>query len=134
MAIFEEVSAFSIAANAQALRFLEIGADNFGGMLNVHNILKDSPGCIFVNVKNNSRLVASIYLTITEQEIGLVLTSVLFGGVEFDEWYLELRDYYYALAKKYKCDHFTLMGRRGFKKYFPELEEVATVFRVKLNG
>lgn len=133
---FSIASPDEVEASPEALKYLERGADNFGGLLGVRKALETARHgqSIFVFVKNAIILRGAIYLTITHQDTGKVLTSVLFGGDNFDEWASELREYYYKLAKEHDCDEFSLLGRRGFQRFFPELKEVATVFRVILKA
>lgn len=117
-----------------ALKYLESGAHGFGGILSVENILNnfDPNHGLLIIIKTNDFTIGSIYLTFSQQETGKVMSSVLLGGDGFGEWAAELSQFYYKIAKENDCNEFTLMGRRGFKRYFPELEEVATVFRVSL--
>lgn len=131
---FIKVIPENIRLDPSALKYLQDGATNFGGIQNVENILSnyDENRDLLIIVKNDYYTVGSIYLTFTQQEIGKVMTSVLLGGDKFGEWASELSKFYYKLADDNQCDEFMLMGRRGFKKYFPELREVATVFKVSL--
>lgn len=130
---FERISPSEITP--QIIKYLEIGAKNFGDLVHVDSLLQNyDPSRDLIIIGKNERLLrTAIYLTITHQEVGKVLTSVLLGGEGLSEWHDELRDFYYKLAREHDCDQFTLMGRYGFKHYFPELEEVATVFRVILK-
>lgn len=116
------------------LHFLESGAHDFGGMLSVKHILKnyDAKRDVLIEIVGQEVL-GCIYLTITQQDVGKILTSILLGAYGLNEWHEELKDFYYTLASKNDCDQFVFMGRRGFKKYFEELTEVATVFRVELK-
>ncbi len=123
-----------IRLDQKAVRFLESGANGFGGMLSVENILNnfvENHGLLII-VKSKKETIGSIYLTITQQEVGKVMTSVLLGGERFSEWKDELREFYYKTARENGCDKFSLLGRRGFKKFFPELKEIATLFEVSL--
>lgn len=134
MAKFEIVTPEEIRNDPKALKFLEIGASDFGGVLSVENILNnfsENIGLLII-VKSQERTIGSIYLTLTQQDIGKVMTSVLLGGENFTQWKDELRQFYYETARKNGCDKFSLLGRRGFKKYFPELKEIATLFEVSL--
>ena len=131
---FVEVSPTQVASNCEALRFLEKAAEGFGGIFSVAKTLQNaiSGKDLFVFVKNETKLRGAIHLTVTEQDVGRVLTSVLLGGEHFREWAQELREFYYKLAKQHACDEFYYMGRAGFKEYFPELKEVARIYRVIL--
>lgn len=132
---FEIVSPDYIAADSKAIEYLERGAAGFGGMVSVKKTIREFKlgRDIFVLVKNETILRGAIHLNITQQETGRVLTSILLGGDDFGEWADELRKFYYKLAHDNECHEFSLMGRRGFKRYFPELQEIATVFRVRLT-
>lgn len=133
---FSLASPDEIEGSPEALRYLERGADNFGGMIGVQKAIqsvRQGQG-FFIIGRNSNNISFCAFLTVTLQDTGKVLTSVLLGGDNFDEWFNELREYYYKLAKEHDCDEFCLMGRRGFKRYFPELTEVATVFRVILKA
>lgn len=132
---FIQISSQEIAKNQQAIIYLEMGAAGFGGMLSVHQTIENAAEDkdLFILILYATKLVGAIHLTVTQQETGRVLTSVLLGGIEFEQWAEDLRQFYYKLAKDHNCDEFMLMGRRGFKRYFPELQEVATVFRVRLT-
>lgn len=133
---FIEVSAAEVAANPEAIKFLEEAANGYGGIVSVTKTLQNAVvgRDLFIFYKNAIKLRAAIHLTISHQEVGKVLTSVLLGGVDMQEWASELRDFYYKLAKQHDCDEFFYMGRRGFKRYFPELIEAATVYRVILKA
>lgn len=133
---FHIASPEEIEINPEALAYLERGANGFGNSIGVQQAIKNSKVGLgkFILIFNASLLRGAIYLTITNQESGKIMTSVLLGGDDFDEWYMDLREFYYKLAIDEKCDEFWLMGRRGFKKYFPELNEVATIFRVILKS
>jgi len=136
MVKFEISTPEQIKNDHLAIRFLESGAKGFGGILSVNKALDgfNPSQAAFIIVKHGSETIGAIYLTFTQQEVGKVMSSVLLGGNNFSEWSKELSDFYYQIAKENYCDEFMLMGRKGFKKYFPELCEVATVFRVKLTN
>lgn len=132
---FSQVSPEEIRSDPVALEYLSRGAGGFGGLISVENALQNYRigQDLFVIVKYATILRGAIYLTVTMQDTGRVLSSVLLGGDNFSDWAEELKEFYYKLAKDHDCDEFVLMGRRGFKRYFPELSEVATVFRVILK-
>lgn len=132
---FIQVSPEEIQSDPKAMEYLQRGADGFGGMVSVERTLQNYliGRDIYVIGKLRNNLACSIYLTVTHQETGKVLTSVLLGGDNFGDWAEELKDFYYKLAREHDCDEFMLMGRKGFKRYFSELSEVATVFRVILK-
>lgn len=120
---------------SQHAHFLEAGAHDFGGMISVKRTLEhyDALKDILIEIIEQNTLVGCIYLTVTNQDTGRVLTSILLGAFGLSEWSDELKQFYYALSKQCDCDQFVFMGRRGFKRYFSELMEVATVFRVDLK-
>lgn len=122
--------------SAEAINFLHIAAKEFGGMVSVLQTLEnyDPRRDILVEVRNGHDFLAAIHLTVSHQATGKVLTSVLLGGHSFDLWHNNLKTFYYKLAQYHDCDEFMLMGRYGFKRFFPELEEVARVFRVRLKN
>lgn len=128
------VSPHEILNNPEALHFLEIGAEGFGGIFSVAQTLQNYVvgKDLLVLVKKETKLLGTIHLTVTQQDVGRVLTSVLLGGVQFREWARELRDFYYKLATDNQCDEFYYMGRAGFAKLFPELKEAARIYRVIL--
>lgn len=130
---FHQVSPQEISS--EAIILLEQAASGFGGMLSVTQTLQnyDSSKDVLVEVKNATILLAAIHLTISHQVNGKVLTSVLLAGDNLAFWHEDLSRFYYKLAADHDCDEFMLMGREGFKHYFPELEEVARIFRVKLK-
>lgn len=136
MAKFEISTPEQISGDPLAIKFLEDGASGFGGILSVKKALDEYiiGQSLFVTVKEDESTIGAIYLTFTQQEVGKVMSSILLGGYKFSSWADQLSDFYYRLAQDNKCDEFMLMGRKGFKKYFPELCEVATVFRVKLTN
>lgn len=121
-----------VEASPEALAYLERGAAGFGGLTSVVKAIQNCRlgigKCVIVKIRNN--ITGAIYLTITEQETGRVMTSVLLGGDNFRAWAAELNAFYYKLAADNDCHEFMMMGRRGFKLYFPELIEVATIYRV----
>lgn len=123
-----------IESNPEAIKYLERGATDFGGMASVAKCLEQARNGagIFILINSAIKLAGAAYLTFTQQETGRIMTSVLLAGDDFVDWWGELREFYYKLLKEQHCDEFVMMGRRGFKKFFPELEEVATVFRLKL--
>lgn len=135
MASFDLCHPDLVRTNQTVMQYLIDAASDFGGIVSVNKALDlfDKQKDAFVVVSIGQDIVGSIYLTFTQQETGRVMTSVLLGGIRFSEWAKELSKFYYKLAKDMACDEFMLMGRRGFKKYFPELDEIATVFRVKLT-
>lgn len=123
------------ALNSECIGFLEDGAYGFGGITSVRSIFNNyNPGRDFlIDIRRDDESVGCIYLTVTRQDMGTVLTSILLGANGLGDWAAELRTFYYHLAKSQDCDQFIFMGRKGFKRYFAELEEVATVFRVNLK-
>lgn len=125
-----------IIKSEQAFAYLLGAADGFGGKRSLVRYFDsyDPQTSSFVLVTLHVKLVGAIYLTFTQQEVGKVMSSILLGGDNFGDWAQDLSEFYYKTAKERECVEFNLMGRRGFKKYFPELEEVATVFRVKLTN
>lgn len=132
---FSFVSAREIALNPEAIDFLERAAKNFGGIISVIKTLQNAVAGkdLFVLALNETKLLGAIHLTITQQDVGKVLTSVLLGGVDFRSWADELSKFYYNLAHQHRCDEFYYMGRAGFNRLFPELKEVARVYRLILE-
>lgn len=132
---FKIVPARELVLNPEALRFLELAAENFGGILSVTKTLQNADPIkdIFVLVLNEIKLRGAIHLTITHQDVGKVLTSVLLGGVELRSWASDLSKFYHKLAQDNECDEFYYMGRAGFHRLFPELKEVARVYRLILE-
>lgn len=124
-----------IEGNPEALKYLERGAADFGGLTSVAKTLQNARSGlgVYILIKDDTILRGCAYLTFTQQETGRVMTSVLLGGDDFHEWFRELKQFYYKLAKEQHCDEFMMMGRRGFKKFFPEMEEVATVYRFRFT-
>lgn len=134
MATFEISTPDQVRNDPLAMKFLAEAANGFGGTINVENILNnyDEKHGLLIIVNIEDHTIGAIYLTFTFQENVKVMTSVLLGGDRFNEWTSQLSDFYYKTAADNNCSEFMLMGRKGFKKYFPELQEVATVFRVSL--
>jgi len=132
MAVFVEVSSEDVLDNPQAYNWLLEAAENFGGVAYLREILASGEKkCVFV--KKETKLLGALIIIFSQQHMGRIMTLALLGGCELSDWSKELSDYLYSVAHQEKADQFFYFGRKGFSKYWPELLEVARVYRVVLN-
>lgn len=84
---------------------------------------------------------ASIYLITEGQEIiGCFTLSIrttskdkylelpLLGGAGIGRWRSMLVDFLFQYAEYYHCTKFTMIGRKGFEKLFPEMKLLCCVY------
>lgn len=133
MVSFEEIPASDL--DDQCIEWLEQAASGFGGMVSVQNCVDQSHNGIgkFILAKKAIKLRGVFYLTFTQQEFGRVMTLLLLGGEDIAEWRDELAEFLYEFAHLHHVDQFFYMGRKGFSRLWPELEECARVYRVILK-
>lgn len=130
---FSEATIEDLLQSEDAIRYLSTAADGFGGITSIPKIIDtmcEGSG-IVIFCKNEIKLRGAIYITFTSQEVGKVMSVMLLGGIGFHSWKDKLRAFLYKLYEDHKCDEFFYMGRRGFHKIYPELEEVGRVYRLK---
>lgn len=83
----------------------------------------------------------SIYLVIVDGEIigcftlslrpardDLYLELPLLGGKRLKEWRDELVKFLFEQAEAHECTRFTMIGRKGFEKLFPEIKLLCCVY------
>lgn len=130
---FTEASSAEILLNPEAMMMLTEAAEGFGGMIHVKNLLSydDDTKKKIVLVKYATKLLGCFALTFTEQEVGKVMTLVLLGGTHLELWKNELSKFLYETADKHVCKELYYMGRKGFARLFPQLEEIARVYRAR---
>lgn len=128
---FQIVGSDEVRCNILAMHWLDQSAIEFGGITSVEKCLQQSDDGhgFFIFCKKAIKLRGVIYIVLSDQEVGSVLTLMLLGGNDLLEWSDDLRDFLYKIAKELDCDQFYYMGRKGFSRIFPELEEVARVYR-----
>lgn len=120
----------------QSKIWLELASEGFDGMFSVDVAMRQPSGLFFeCNEKSEEKeklaiiLRGVVYVVFSYQGNTKILSLVMLGGCHLYEWADELRDFLYHLAEINNCDEFCYMGRKGFSRLFPELEECARVYR-----
>ncbi len=135
---FVETEPDELRLDYQAISWLEEAAANFGGMTSIENLLflakQDMAALVRVYDKKAIKLRGTFVVVFSQQEVGRVMSLFLLGGEDINEWKDELRGFLYNLAKEENIDQFFYMGRKGFVRLFPELEECARVYRLILKS
>lgn len=63
----------------------------------------------------------------------VVMNLPLLGGSEMWLWAKDLGEFLHNKARQIGADEFTILGREGWGKLFPELEKIGSIFRRKLT-
>ena len=130
---FHEATAEELLSSEDAIRWLSIAAEGFGGVTSMNKIIDTMANDtgIVIFCKNEIKLRGAVYITFTVQEIGMVMSVVLLGGIGFHAWKEKFRHFLYKLFDERKCDAFFYMGRPGFQRIYTELKEIGRVYTWK---
>lgn len=73
-------------------------------------------------------LVGCLTLSLRDTGKDLFLELPLMGGENLREWRDDLVDFLFRKAEQHKCTRFSMIGRRGFERLFPELKLLCCVY------
>lgn len=73
-------------------------------------------------------LVGCLTLSLRETERDLFLELPLMGGEDLRSWRDDLVDFLFQKAEQHKCTRFTMIGRKGFERLFPEMKLLCCVY------
>lgn len=62
------------------------------------------------------------------------MNLILLGGTKINLWAEDLELFLFKLAEQLRIDEFTALGRKGWGRFFPSMEHVACLYRVKLTN
>lgn len=88
---------------------------------------------LFYDVLLGDVLVGSLFIDFRVLHLGKTMQLALLGGTRLADWRHDLVSFLYRLARNNKADEFTIFGRPGWGRLFPELNPVGCIFRKKLT-
>lgn len=90
-------------------------------------------GCIYETLLD-SRLTGCFFFNYVTNHLGRTMNLILLGGERLPLWAADLSRFLNTLCHENEIDQFTMLGRKGFEKLFPELEPIACVYRKKFEN
>lgn len=84
-------------------------------------------------VKIDDFLCGCFVLSLRQHRDRRVLQLLALGGFKIRVWRDALVDFLFDAAKKSSCTDFSMIGRRGFGKLFPEMRHVACIYGLDLT-
>lgn len=73
-------------------------------------------------------LVGCVTLSLRKTPKDLLLELPLMGGENLRSWRDDLVEFLFQKASEHKCTRFTMIGRKGFERLFPELSLLCCVY------
>lgn len=119
-----------------SIRYLDDAAKNSNNYFGAYQAIeqaKRGSGHIY-QVIEGKNLLGCFFFTFVENHLGLCMTLILLGGKNLRYWAKSLSHCLYKIAETEKVDEFGYLGRKGFSRYFPELQYVASIYRKKLTS
>lgn len=93
---------------------------------------KAAQGEVYIASKNGEIFGAFFKNFRTLDDKRVVMNIPLLGGAELWLWRNDLKEFLIQKANEIKANEFTILGRKGWSKLFPEFEEIGVVLRMKL--
>lgn len=115
----------------KSIQFLEEAARSMHNYLEVPIALQQArtgSGRIY-QVFDKTQLYGCFFMNFLTNHIGKTINLILLGGENLAAWADDLSDFLHDLAEIEDVDELTVMGRPGFKKFFPKLEHFACIYR-----
>lgn len=114
---------------AQAVKYLEAAANDGCGDLTAEDaILQAKDGLAEIYLIHDVQLVGACCVMYGNGTQGKILDVALMGGDNVLKYRKELRDYFIDLARKNGCKKLCVIGREGWIKVFPDLQDMGTVY------
>lgn len=79
-------------------------------------------------VTNGQEIIGCFTLTLRTSDKDKYLELPLLGGASIATWRDMLVDFLFSYAEYYKCTKFTMIGRKGFERMFPEMKLLCCVY------
>ena len=114
----------------QSLNFLEEACKKSQlSILTVANCLQVArEGKAFIYEIYDEQLIGCMTLSIRESGTHRYLELPLLGGRNIVLWRDDLVKFLFEQAKKHNCNKFTMIGRKGFERLFPEMRLLCCVY------
>lgn len=117
--------------SSKTIELLKSSHDPFFGSFDVLDKAREGEGKIY-EVKHEDEICGVFYLKYRFNHLGKVMELQNLAG-ELELFKADLSVFLWDLARKEKIDDFVYIGRRGFGRKFPWLEEVGAVFRCRVK-
>lgn len=115
--------------SSKTTELLKSAHDPFFGEFDALDKAREGEGVIY-EVRENDAILGAFYIRFRHNHLGKVMELQYLGG-ELDAFKADLSVFLWALADKERADELVYIGRRGFAKIFPWMQEVGTVYRCK---
>lgn len=89
-------------------------------------------GAIFLVFADNV-LTGAIYIDFKINHVGKTMNIVLLGGVNFEEWFDDMRFFIMRLAMDRDVNECTILGRKGWERLLPDMEFLGILLRKKIK-
>lgn len=130
----KEVAPESISfISSKSVEYLKSAHDEFFGPFDVLEQAKNLRLSVF-EVWKDGLIMGCFALRFLHTHLGRVMDLTHLGGKDMGEWKDEFALFLRKIAEIEQVDDFTYLGRRGFDRIFPWMEEVATVYRCKKSS
>lgn len=120
----------------EAMQYLNEASKSMDGYFPIEGAFqqtKANRGEIYL-VIHKLALVGAFFLNFHNvDEKRMVMNMPLLGGKEIWLWSKDLSDFLYHRAEQLGIYEFTILGRDGWGKLFPDLEKIGTIFRKKVE-
>lgn len=119
--------------SSKTVDLLKAAHDPFFGDFDALDQARESKGVIYevrTAEDNSSIIVGAFYLKFRFNHLGKVMDLQYLGG-EINAFRAELSAFLWDLADKERADELVYVGRRGFGRLFPWMQEVGSVYRCK---
>ena len=117
----------------EAVEYLDRASGEIHGYFSSKHALdaaKAGAGMLFKAQENG--ILGCFYISFRQYPVGRVMSVILLGGRDFESWGVQLHEFLTALALKNGAVEFTMMGRKGWAKIFPDFEHLACIYRKRL--
>lgn len=122
---------FSFPLHRKAIEYLDLACkrSQLGVFTSEQTIrqAKDGFASIYM-VMENHEVIGCFTLCLRSDGKDLYLELPLLGGKKLSQWRHELVDFLFYEAAHSKCTKFTMVGRKGFERLFPEMKLLCCVY------
>lgn len=98
--------------------------------IDVNQIINlSNTGRVLLFSVDDDGLIGTFCLTIRDISDKRILTMLLLGGENLMSWRDDLVEFMEAIAQKYACHEFYMMGPKAYERMFPEISLVSCVYK-----
>lgn len=115
--------------SSHTVNLLKSAHDPFYGPFDALDNAKIGEGTIY-EIRDGEFILGVFYIRFRHNHLGRIMDFQYLAG-ELKKFEKELADFLWDLSEKERADELVYIGRRGFARVFPWLQEVGTVYRCK---